>query len=100
MMPPDAVEVRMRNEFVVGLDDSPSSKAALNWAAEQARSTVPCCEQCTCLTGRTGSAPPVSRAGELHGCELRGARGFLSAIDYRGVRRYIASSRMDLAVRK
>jgi nucleotide-binding universal stress UspA family protein len=28
----------MRNEIVVGLDDSPSSKAALNWAAEQAKS--------------------------------------------------------------
>lgn len=28
----------MRNEIVVGLDDSPSGKAALNWAAEQARS--------------------------------------------------------------
>ena len=27
----------MRNEIVVGLDDSPSSKAALNWAAEQAK---------------------------------------------------------------
>jgi nucleotide-binding universal stress UspA family protein len=26
------------NEIVVGLDESPSSKAALNWAAEQARS--------------------------------------------------------------
>jgi len=29
----------MRNEIVVGLDDSPSSKAALQWAAQQARST-------------------------------------------------------------
>ena len=29
----------MRNEIVVGLDDSPSSKAALDWAAEQAKST-------------------------------------------------------------
>ncbi|HET8914808.1 MAG TPA: universal stress protein [Propionibacteriaceae bacterium] len=28
----------MRNEIVAGLDDSPSSKAALNWAAEQAKS--------------------------------------------------------------
>jgi nucleotide-binding universal stress UspA family protein len=28
----------MRNETVVGLDDSPSSKAALDWAAEEARS--------------------------------------------------------------
>ena len=28
----------MTNEIVVGLDDSPSSKAALDWAAEQARS--------------------------------------------------------------
>jgi nucleotide-binding universal stress UspA family protein len=28
----------MRNEIVVGLDDSPSSKAALSWAAEQAKS--------------------------------------------------------------
>jgi nucleotide-binding universal stress UspA family protein len=28
----------MRNEIVVGLDDSPSSKAALDWAAEQAKS--------------------------------------------------------------
>lgn len=28
----------MRNEIVVGLDDSPSSKAALDWAAEQAAS--------------------------------------------------------------
>ena len=28
----------MRNEIVVGLDDSPSGKAALDWAAEQARS--------------------------------------------------------------
>ena len=28
----------MRNEIVVGLDDSPSSNAALDWAAEQARS--------------------------------------------------------------
>jgi nucleotide-binding universal stress UspA family protein len=27
----------MNNEIVVGLDDSPSSKAALNWAAEQAK---------------------------------------------------------------
>jgi nucleotide-binding universal stress UspA family protein len=27
----------MKNEIVVGLDDSPSSKAALDWAAEQAR---------------------------------------------------------------
>ncbi len=27
----------MRDEIVVGLDDSPSSKAALSWAAEQAR---------------------------------------------------------------
>jgi nucleotide-binding universal stress UspA family protein len=27
----------MRNEIVVGLDDSPSSKAALNWAAEQVK---------------------------------------------------------------
>jgi nucleotide-binding universal stress UspA family protein len=27
----------MRNEIVVGLDDSPSGKSALNWAAEQAR---------------------------------------------------------------
>jgi nucleotide-binding universal stress UspA family protein len=27
----------MKNEIVVGLDDSPSSKAALNWAAEQAK---------------------------------------------------------------
>jgi nucleotide-binding universal stress UspA family protein len=30
--------VAMKNEIVVGLDDSPSSKAALDWAAEQARS--------------------------------------------------------------
>ena len=29
----------MRNEIVVGLDDSPSGKAALDWAAQQARST-------------------------------------------------------------
>jgi nucleotide-binding universal stress UspA family protein len=29
----------MRNEIVVGLDDSPSSKAALDWAAQQAKST-------------------------------------------------------------
>jgi nucleotide-binding universal stress UspA family protein len=28
----------MKNEIVVGLDDSPSSKAALNWAAEQGKS--------------------------------------------------------------
>jgi nucleotide-binding universal stress UspA family protein len=28
----------MRNEIVVGLDDSPSSKTALSWAAEQATS--------------------------------------------------------------
>ena len=28
----------MRNEIVVGLDNSPSAKAALNWAGEQARS--------------------------------------------------------------
>ena len=28
----------MKNEIVVGLEDSPSSKAALDWAAEQARS--------------------------------------------------------------
>jgi nucleotide-binding universal stress UspA family protein len=28
----------MRNEIVVGLDDSPSGKAALDWAAEQATS--------------------------------------------------------------
>jgi nucleotide-binding universal stress UspA family protein len=28
----------MRSEIVVGLDNSPSGKAALNWAAEQARS--------------------------------------------------------------
>jgi|SRR5215211_4363680 len=28
----------MRNEIVVGLDDSPSSRAALDWAAEEARS--------------------------------------------------------------
>ena len=28
----------MGNEIVVGLDDSPSSKAALSWAAEQAKS--------------------------------------------------------------
>ena len=28
----------MRNEIVVGLDDSPSSNAALRWAAEQAES--------------------------------------------------------------
>jgi nucleotide-binding universal stress UspA family protein len=28
----------MRSEIVVGLDDSRSSKAALDWAAEQARS--------------------------------------------------------------
>jgi nucleotide-binding universal stress UspA family protein len=28
----------MKNEIVVGLDDSPSGKAALDWAAEQARS--------------------------------------------------------------
>ena len=27
----------MRNEIVVGLDDSPSSKAALHWAADQAK---------------------------------------------------------------
>jgi nucleotide-binding universal stress UspA family protein len=30
----------MRNEIVVGLDDSRSSKAALDWAAEQARSVA------------------------------------------------------------
>lgn len=29
----------MRNEIVAGLDDSPSGKAALDWAAQQARST-------------------------------------------------------------
>jgi hypothetical protein len=29
----------MRNEIVVGLDDSPSSKVGLQWAAEQAKST-------------------------------------------------------------
>jgi hypothetical protein len=29
----------MKNEIVVGLYDSPSGKAALTWAAEQARST-------------------------------------------------------------
>jgi nucleotide-binding universal stress UspA family protein len=27
----------MKSEIVVGLDDSPSGKAALDWAAEQAR---------------------------------------------------------------
>jgi nucleotide-binding universal stress UspA family protein len=32
------MEVAMKNEIVVGLDDSPSSKAALDWAAVQARS--------------------------------------------------------------
>ena len=31
----------MRNEIVVGLDDSASSKAALDWAAEQATSVSP-----------------------------------------------------------
>jgi nucleotide-binding universal stress UspA family protein len=30
--------VLMNNEIVVGLDESPSSKAALNWASEQANS--------------------------------------------------------------
>ena len=29
----------MKNEIVVGLDDSPSGKAALQWAAQQARRT-------------------------------------------------------------
>ncbi|HKN42526.1 MAG TPA: universal stress protein, partial [Propionibacteriaceae bacterium] len=29
----------MKNGIVVGLDDSPSGKAALQWAAQQARST-------------------------------------------------------------
>jgi nucleotide-binding universal stress UspA family protein len=29
----------MRSQIVVGLDDSPSSKAGLHWAAEQAKST-------------------------------------------------------------
>jgi nucleotide-binding universal stress UspA family protein len=29
----------MRNQIVVGLDDSPSGKAGLQWAAEQAKST-------------------------------------------------------------
>ena len=29
----------MRHEIVVGLDDSPSSKLALQWAAQQAKST-------------------------------------------------------------
>jgi nucleotide-binding universal stress UspA family protein len=29
----------MRNEIVVGLDDSPSGKAGLQWAAQQAKST-------------------------------------------------------------
>jgi nucleotide-binding universal stress UspA family protein len=29
----------MSNEIVVGLDDTPSSKLALEWAAQQARST-------------------------------------------------------------
>jgi hypothetical protein len=27
----------MKNEIVVGLDDSPSGKAVLDWAAEQAK---------------------------------------------------------------
>jgi len=32
------MEVAMKGEIVVGLDDSPSSRAALDWAAAQARS--------------------------------------------------------------
>jgi hypothetical protein len=61
----------MRDEIVVGLDDSLSSKAALDGRLSRPGASVPCCEPCMCLTGRPGSAPPVFRAGEPYGCEPR-----------------------------
>jgi hypothetical protein len=47
----------MKNEIVVGLDDSLSGKAALKWAAEHAEASVPHYEPCTRWIGRTDSAP-------------------------------------------
>ena len=52
----------MGNEIVVGLDDSPSDKAALQWAAQQARkSPARRCELCIDSAARTGSVPRVFR---------------------------------------
>jgi nucleotide-binding universal stress UspA family protein len=44
----------MRKEIVVGLDDSPSSELALQWAAQDAKTTDACCKLCMCTTGPTG----------------------------------------------
>jgi nucleotide-binding universal stress UspA family protein len=48
----------MRNEIVVGLDDSPSSKAALQWAAEQAKSTGAALRAVHALGRQYGFAAP------------------------------------------
>jgi nucleotide-binding universal stress UspA family protein len=53
----------MRDEIVVGLDDSPSSEAALNWAAEQARSVGAVLRAVHVLDwpyGSAGSPAPVN----------------------------------------
>jgi nucleotide-binding universal stress UspA family protein len=54
----------MRNEIVVGLDDSPSSKAALQWAAQQAKITGAALRAVHALSGpyglgSAGIPPPI-----------------------------------------
>jgi hypothetical protein len=51
----------MSNEIVVGLDDSPASKLALQWAAQLAKSTDAVLRAVHVLDRPTGPAPPGSR---------------------------------------
>ena len=51
----------MKNEIVVGLEDSPSGKAALQWAAQQARSTGAVLRAVHALGWPYGASSPGSR---------------------------------------
>ena len=69
----------MRNEIVVGLDDSPSSRAALDWAAEQARGVGAVLRAVHVLDWPYGlSSAGFPGSGQFHGCRAARSSGTLT----------------------
>jgi hypothetical protein len=56
---PDQDEAMTRNHIIVGLDDSPSGRAALRWLRSTRCSPARCCAAFTSSTGRTAPLPPA-----------------------------------------
>jgi hypothetical protein len=90
-----------RNEIVVGLDDSPSAKAALRWAAEQAirkRVVLRAIHILDWPYGPDDTSVDAPRDNALQ--TFSEAQAIYLAPHYQGVRRDITPARLDHSVRK